>query len=144
MSNFDLLRAVKTLPITHFKGVFMKDQLPKRPHVRETGIINLDDHHEPGTHWTCYAISPDLVIYFDSYGLPPPQEFINYVKSAAKSTKSLPLWYSTLPTQTLTDPPICGMEVLNVLTAISMQSSRGPHKAVHEYTIFKEMERILT
>ena len=98
----------------------------------ESGIINLDDQTGPGTHWVCYVISPRNVIYFDSYGLPPPKEFIIYVNKLAP--KIPPIWYSTLPTQTLSDPPICGKEVLNALVAAST-SSLPPHKAIHEYAI---------
>ena len=140
MSNFDLESAVRKLPIKHFRGVFSKDQLPSQPNINESGIINLDDHVGPGTHWVCYVISPPSIIYFDSYGLPPPVEFINYVnklrngKSERFSSKNLPIWYSTLPTQTLTDPPICGREVLNALMAAST-SSLPVHKAINEYTI---------
>ena len=99
MSNFDLEKAITTLPIKHFRGVFMKDQLPAQPKIPETGIINLDDHDGPGTHWTCYGISPSNIFYFNSYGLPPPREFIKYVSKLKKDLK-IPIWYSTLPTQT--------------------------------------------
>ena len=138
MSNFDLIDAVKKLPIKHFRGVFMKDQLPAQPKIPETGIINLDDNTGPGTHWVGYAIYTSSINYFDSYGLPPPREFINYVRelSSENSRKMIPIWYSTLPTHTLNDPPICGQEVLNALTAIST-SSKLPYKAVHEYTMMK-------
>jgi len=129
MSNFDLDGAVKSLPIKYFRGVFSKDQLPATPNISESGIINLDDQIGPGTHWVCYVISKKNIIYFDSYGLPPPKEFINYVKQL-----KVPSWYSTLPTQTLTDPPICGREVLRALVAVSL-SSLNPHKAINEYTI---------
>ena len=131
MSNFDLESAVVKLPIKHFRGVFNRDQLPAQPNIPESGIINLDDHAGPGTYWVCYVISPRSIVYFDSYGLPPPREFIDYVSNLRKIP---PIWSSTLPTQTLTDPPICGREVLNVLVATST-SSLPPHKAIHEHTI---------
>ncbi len=127
LSNFDLLDAVKKLKIKNFRGVFMRDQLPERPNNVETGIINLDKKSGPGTHWVAYAIDPRGIIYFDSYGLSPPEEFLNYVNGGK-------IWYSTLPTQTLTDPPICGVEVLNVLDAIS-KSTKPPHKVAHEYSL---------
>ena len=133
MTNLDLLAAVSARQIKHFRGVFMKDKLPAKPRIPETGIINLDDHTGPGTHWTCYGITPSSIVYFYSYGLSPPREFKLYI-SSSRALKNVPIWYSTLPTQTLTDPPICGREVLNVLTVIS-NSSLPIHKAVHEYTI---------
>jgi hypothetical protein len=110
MSNFDLMDAAKNLAIKNFRGVFMKDQLPHQPNKTETGIINLDNSTGPGTHWVAYAIDPRGIVYFDSYGLAPPKEFMRYIKKFPMKT-----WYSTLPTQQINDPPICGSEVLNVL-----------------------------
>jgi hypothetical protein len=130
MSNFDLIDAAKKLSIKNFRGVFMRDQLPRKPNDVETGIINLDNSSGPGTHWVAYAIDPRGIVYFDSYGLAPPKEFMRYISMI----KSLPpMFYSTLPTQALNDPPICGREVLNVLAEIS-KSKKPPHIAVNEYT----------
>ena len=130
MSNFDLLNAAKQLKIKNFRGVFMRDQLPKKPNNIETGIINLDKNSGPGTHWVGYAIDPRGIIYFDSYGLAPPKEFLEYV------TGDIPIWYSTLPTQKITDPPICGRETLAVLDAVS-KSTAPPHKVVHAFTTLR-------
>lgn len=45
----------------------------------ETGIVNLDDTHGAGTHWTCYKRFKDTIFYFDSFGnLPPPKELLKY------------------------------------------------------------------
>ena len=128
MSNFDLINAAKKLAIKNFRGVFMRDQLPAAPNYVETGIINLDNSTGAGTHWVAYAIDPRAIVYFDSYGLAPPSEFNSYIRRL-----NTPRWYSTLPTQQLSDPPICGIEVLNVLAAIS-SSRKPPHVVVNEYT----------
>ena len=111
----------------------MRDQLPKKPNNVETGIINLDNSSGPGTHWVAYAIDPRGIVYFDSYGLAPPKEFMQYVNEKSERF-SIPIFYSTLPTQQLNDPPICGREVLNVLTEISKFPSKPPHLVVNEYT----------
>ena len=136
MSNFDLIDAAKALSIKNFRGVFMKDQLPKNSNNVETGIINLDNSSGSGTHWVAYAIDPRGIVYFDSYGLAPPKEFMRYINS---KKNSIPVFYSTLPTQQLNDPPICGREVLNVLAEISLKSSKPPHVVVNEYTSGKFM-----
>lgn len=128
MSNFDLIDAANALAIKNFRGVFMRDQLPAAPRNTETGIINLDGSSGAGTHWVAYAIDPRAIVYFDSYGLSPPNEFMRYIRAC-----SAPVFYSTLPTQQLSDPPICGREVLNVLAAIS-SSRKPPHVVVNEYT----------
>lgn len=68
------------MKIPHFRGVFMRNGLPKSgPFKHESGIINLDDNDGSGTHWVAYKKSNNNVIYFDSFGdLQPPIEFISY------------------------------------------------------------------
>jgi hypothetical protein len=36
-------------------------------------IINLADDNRPGTHWVALFIKNKVAVFFDSYGLPPPQ-----------------------------------------------------------------------
>lgn len=68
--------------IPYFRGVFMRDELPKHPHKKECGIVNLDSSKNPGSHWVAYAKYNNHVEYFDSYGnLKPPKELIQYVGS---------------------------------------------------------------
>lgn len=68
--------------IPYFRGVFMRDTLPKKPFKKECGIINLDSSKNPGTHWVAYVKLNNHIEYFDSYGnLKPPIEFIKYVGS---------------------------------------------------------------
>lgn len=60
----------------------MRDQLPRKPLLRECGVINLDDNDGPGTHWVAYCKEKSSTYYFDSFGnLPPPNEFIKYLGS---------------------------------------------------------------
>lgn len=60
----------------------MRDQLPKHPYKKESGIINLDSSQNIGSHWVAYAKLNDYIEYFDSYGnLKPPLEFINYASA---------------------------------------------------------------
>lgn len=75
-----------TRKIPHFRGVFMRDTLPKGgPFYIESGIINLDTHSGPGTHWTAYKKVGNVVDYFDPIGdLPPPLEFEKYVQKAVQ------------------------------------------------------------
>lgn len=69
---------MKTFPF--FRGVFMKDELPKKPNTIECGIVNLDESKNSGTHWVAYAKIYNYVEYFDSYGnLRPPKEILNYL-----------------------------------------------------------------
>ena len=43
LTNFELLAAVKKLNIPNFRGVLMRNDLPRRPLKRECGILNLDN-----------------------------------------------------------------------------------------------------
>ena len=54
LSNFDLINWVNKLKIKQFRGVFSRDNLPNQINEPEVGIINLDNHIGPGTHWVCY------------------------------------------------------------------------------------------
>lgn len=79
LSNEELTVYAKCLKIPFFRGVFMKDVLPKYMWVNETAIVNLDNTTGPGTHWVCYKKLNDIVYYFDSFGnLPPPLELQKY------------------------------------------------------------------
>lgn len=67
--------------IPHFRGVFMRDGLPRgKPWRHECMIVNQDSTGNGGTHWTCYVKSCKNVFYFDSFGrLPPALEVIKYL-----------------------------------------------------------------
>lgn len=81
LSNFDILNNKKG--IKHFRGVFMRDNLPSKPRINECGIINLDSVQNSGTHWVCYFIGKQCY-YFDSFGLFPPDEVKKYLLSSAQ------------------------------------------------------------
>jgi len=81
LTNFELIDAVKKLNIPNFRGVFMRDTLPKKPRRIECGILNLDDSNGVGHHWVNFLKNGNEKIYFDSYGLPPPTELVKYLKS---------------------------------------------------------------
>ncbi|KAF0701799.1 Uncharacterized protein FWK35_00030099, partial [Aphis craccivora] len=56
-------------------NVFSRDSLPKKPHVIECGILNLDISSGGGSHWVAFHKNKDKVIYFDSFGdISPPIE----------------------------------------------------------------------
>ena len=57
----------------------MRDQLPLTPKVNESGIINYDLSSNPGTHWASFKKIRNKVYFFDSFGLPPPDEFKIYL-----------------------------------------------------------------
>lgn len=69
------------MKISHFRGVFMRNDLPKSgAKIRESAIINLDDKNGPGTHWVAYKKNGGHVAYFDSFGdLKPPKDLMRYL-----------------------------------------------------------------
>jgi hypothetical protein len=91
LSNFQLTDAAKKLNLKCFRGVFLRDELPKKSRAIECGILNLDARDRAslvgsteGTHWCCWYKTKNKRFYFDSYGLPPPTELVNYLKSPAR------------------------------------------------------------
>lgn len=49
-------------------------------------VFNLSDNYHHGDHWIAACNKPDdpTTNYFDSYGLPPPQDVLNYLLSSGK------------------------------------------------------------
>jgi len=65
--------------LKNFRGVFLRDTLPKKPKRNECAIMNLDDTSADGTHWVAWFKHGDKKWYFDSFRLPPPTELNDYV-----------------------------------------------------------------
>ena len=83
LSNFDLMRWVKKLGITHLRGIYSRDSLPSKI-KKECGIINLDGTSGPGTHWVCYRNIDSVVEHFDPFGLIMPSEALKYFNTSGK------------------------------------------------------------
>jgi hypothetical protein len=113
LSNLDIERLVKDLKIKSFRGVFMKDELPKKINKLECGIINFENSYQEGTHWTAYYKNNDKKYYFDSYGdAPPPKELYKYLGSKK-------IIINRVRVQNYDDLPICGHLCLLVLKGLS-------------------------
>jgi len=54
LSNFDIGDALKKIGLKNFRGVFLRDTLPKKPKRNECAIMNLDDTSGDGTHWVAW------------------------------------------------------------------------------------------
>jgi hypothetical protein len=83
LSDHDIRKA--TRGISHFRGVFMRDSLPQTVLPVECGVVNLDDSDGPGTHWVAYYKRGREAIYFDSYGLDPPRELVQYMRCSIQT-----------------------------------------------------------
>ena len=107
LTNYELLKYVKLLNIKNFRGVFMRDALPKkRSKQTEAAIVNLDSNDSQGTHWVCFYGNN----YFDSFGLPPPDEVVKYMPH--------PIYYNSNEIQDRASV-ICGHLCLYVLKHLS-------------------------
>lgn len=90
LTNVEIIEASANMKIPNFRGVYLRDTLPKSPKTNECGILNLDSSDGTGTHWTCWFKHNNQKFYFDSYGLQPPNELVRYLKSPVKySTEQL-------------------------------------------------------
>ena len=106
LSNLELLEAARKLKIPNFRGVSLRDALPTTPKKKECGILNLDDTTGSGTHWVAWYKNGTEKKYFDSYGLQPPNELVDYLHS--------PILYNTERVQPY-DQVFCGHLCLYVL-----------------------------
>jgi hypothetical protein len=82
LTNFQLIEAAKKLEIENFRGVFLRDKLPKNPRINECEILNIDDSTGQDPHWVCWLKNGTNTLCFDSYGLQPPEELIKYLGSS--------------------------------------------------------------
>jgi len=72
------------IPLASVDGIIFKDELPTELEYNKSYFINLEDEYNgegflnSGSHWTCLQIAkyPNgkiAPIYFDAYGMPPPE-----------------------------------------------------------------------
>lgn len=109
LTNHDLIKYVKILKIPHFRGVFMRDVLPKKSRKIECWILNHDSVRSTGTHWTALAKINNTAWYFDSFGnLLPPLEVKTYLGRNVKILLNYKQYQSS-------DTQICGHLCLKFL-----------------------------
>ena len=93
----------------------MRDELKKlKPRKIECGVLNLNLSNEPKSHWVCWYKKNNNKYYFNSFGLPPPREVIEYLGSPN-------IKYSTFQLQGLKDQN-CGKWCLLILKRLSQGS----------------------
>lgn len=85
----ELKKYATMLRIPYFRGVYMKDHLPNKMRKNESMIVNLDDSTGNGTHWVCFCKQNREIKYFDSFGIEPPTELLNYFKTRNQLTYSV-------------------------------------------------------
>ena len=65
-----------------YGGWYSKNQLP--PIKDKFYIINMQDAGGMGTHWVAVINTKPTCIYFDSFGLHPPQDILNFMRGSNK------------------------------------------------------------
>ena len=119
MYDGELLHFVEKLHIPNFRGVKMRDELPKKPHSRECGILNFNTHLQSGSHWVCWYVNEDERYYFDSFGQAPPVELVKYLKTYEELKRGLPAIRCSAVTVQHYDSDECGSLCLYVLKKLS-------------------------
>lgn len=119
LTNFDIIRYAADLKIPYFRGVFMRDTLPKKARKVECGIVNLNTSDQKGSHWVCYYKNDLQRIYFDSYGQITPTEIQNYLKKNNENGIAV-IQRNTDIVQHF-NTHVCGHLCLFVLTALTRE-----------------------
>jgi hypothetical protein len=80
ITNFDIEEIASGLKLPII-GVFSKDKLPQRRAIGSY-YVNMEDHDKgSGTHWVFMRIfSTGVAIYFDSFGISPPEPVRDFLK----------------------------------------------------------------
>ncbi|KAE9521510.1 hypothetical protein AGLY_018109, partial [Aphis glycines] len=75
LTSRDIIKYVAKFNIRHFRGVFSRDNLPKKPLAIECGVLNLDVSSGNGSHWVALSgntttlsvhYCPPIDVYDDS------------------------------------------------------------------------------
>ena len=70
--------------VKQFGGVYSRDNIPRNIE-HKFYIVNLDDAAGPGSHWVCiFNCHPDVCYYFDSFGVDPSTEVLQFMKQSHK------------------------------------------------------------
>ena len=51
LSNFDIIKIARHSEIFNFRGTYTLDELPEVAKYKESGIVDLNNSHESGSHW---------------------------------------------------------------------------------------------
>ena len=120
LNDDDIEHYVQKLNINNFVGVRMRDELPIQPKINECGILNLNTHLQKGSHWTCWFKKGKERYYFDSFGEPPPNELLKYLKTPLELEQDLPAIKCNAITVQHDQSQECGSLCLYVLKQMSM------------------------
>ena len=119
LTNIDLYRYVRELKIDNFRGVFMRNTLPRIPHQTECGIVNFNASTQAGTHWVCYfKDGMNERIYFDSFGQVTLDEVQKYLKTKKECEMEKAVIQRNTDIVQRVNTHVCGHLCLFVLTSL--------------------------
>ena len=122
MSNFDIEKIATHHNINVI--IVMKDELRYMKPIYENYIVNLESSKDGnGTHWMGLKIQNKECIYFDSYGMLPPEEIISFCKRVPKSH----LAYNTKEIQDF-KATTCGFFSIGFIIFLHINSSDNLYK----------------
>ena len=122
LTNFDIINYVEKLELPNFRGVFMRDTLPRNgPQRNECGIMNLNLSNEKGSHWVCYYRDDNTRIYFDSFGQITPIELQKYLKTKKEFANGEQVIQRNTDIVQNINSSTCGHLCLIVLTGLTKQ-----------------------
>jgi len=118
LTNVDIESYVKKLKIPHFRGVFMRDTLPKKPRKFECSIVNLNTSNEIGSHWVCLTKIDKTRLYFDSFGQDVPLEIMRYLKTFEEYKNDVAVIARNTDIVQRVNTHVCGHLCLFVITSL--------------------------
>lgn len=83
MNTRQISRILKRCPKTSptFVGCVPADGIPIRDDYPYSVVVNTDNFRKPGRHWVAiYAVSEDVVEYFDSFGQHPNRQIGSFLR----------------------------------------------------------------
>ena len=127
LTNLDLMRYASILRIPYFRGVFMRDELPKVDRQIECAIVNLNRSDEMGSHWVCYVRNQNDRIYFDSFGQITPLELQEYLKTPKEFNTNKAVIQRNSDVVQRPNSHVCGHLCLVVLTSLMREHLSYPN-----------------
>ena len=106
--------------IPHFRGVFMRDTLPRQtPHSVECGVVNLNTSSQSGSHWVCYYRNKSDRTYFDSFEQITPVEVQRYLKTGVEFVRGWEVIQRNTDIVQAVNTQVCGHLCLFVLKSLA-------------------------
>ena len=125
ISNFYIMKWIDYMRILNFNGVISRDQIPI---CSNSGyyIVNLNDTTQPGSHWVVLNLKPDIIEYFDSFGINAPMELVNL-----SNRLNVNYLYNSTQYQDLMSV-LCGY-YWNIIKPFSDKSTKSNERLITDY-----------